>query len=127
MLVMRRLTYKYKLPGRSCLEVHDRLSTSLNVHQRGRELLFNDRKLTNEAFVNAILMYFLDHAPDRQRAILEEYIPALEHLLESKEGAVPTPELFREASNPGVVAVRQVADVLSADDPDPKAKRPNTK
>jgi hypothetical protein len=81
MIAMRKLSYEYKLPGRSIPEVYERFSQSLIRHQGMGRIKFTGRKLSAEAVVNAVVMRFLDLPVDDQARVLAEYVPRFESML----------------------------------------------
>lgn len=77
-MAKRRLSYTYKLPARSVEAVRDRFDQALSKHQKGRRILIGNRKLSAEAFTNAIVLQFLDLDEEAQFQILERYVPQFE-------------------------------------------------
>jgi hypothetical protein len=78
---MRKLSYDYKLPGRSLAEVYERFHGSLNRHRAVGRVKFSGRKLSAEAMVNAVILSFLDLDEGEQEAILSTYVPQFEKML----------------------------------------------
>lgn len=89
MFGMSELSDEYKFPKRSIAEVKERFDDALLAHQKGRKIRFRDRNMTGEAFINAVVMHFLDLGFEGQRKILEEYVPRFEGLLGRPEPASP--------------------------------------
>lgn len=87
---MAKLSYEYKLPGRSVPEVHGRFEDALLAFQRVRDLKYGNRKITAEAFTNAVMMHFLDMGRDAQEAVLREYVPRFGALV-GEEDDIPVP------------------------------------
>lgn len=85
---MRKLSYDYKLPGRSLAEVYERFHGALNRHKAVGRVKFSGRKLSAEAMVNAVILSFLDLNEGQQEAILSAYVPRFEAMLAEN----PTPE-----------------------------------
>jgi hypothetical protein len=86
---MRKLSYEYKLPGRSIPEVYERFNQSLIRHQGSGRTKFMARKLSAEALTNAIALHFLDLDFDEQERILALYVPRFEALLSAEPDADP--------------------------------------
>src|ERR671921_867844 len=78
---MRKLSYDFKLPGRSLAEVYERFHGALNRHRAVGRIKFNGRKLSAEAMVNAVILSFLDLDEGQQEAILSTYVPRFEAML----------------------------------------------
>ena len=78
---MRKLSYEYKLPGRSLAEVYERFHGALTRHRTVGRVKFSGRKLSAEAMVNAVMLSFLDMDEAQQEVILAAYVPRFEAML----------------------------------------------
>lgn len=110
---MRKLSYEFKLPGRSIPEVYERFNQSLTRHQGSGRVKFSGRKLSAEALVNAVMLHFLDMPHDAQAGIVARYVPAFEAML-AEEGD-PQPQAPPAAANghpgaPGTVPMAESDD-----------------
>ncbi len=112
---MRKLSYEYKLPGRSLAEVYERFHGALNRHRAVGRVKFSGRKLSAEAMVNAVMLSFLDLDEGRQEAILASYVPQFEAML--AHGPPSGHEERTEAEGPhrDIPIEREVIDPRSGD------------
>jgi hypothetical protein len=105
MVGMRKLSYEYKIPGRSIAEVYDRFNQALLHHQKPGRVKFCGRKLSAEALTNAAALFFLDLSMDQQEEVLSRYVPQFEMMLsETDEERAEAEARLRLAGEPGGAA-----------------------
>lgn len=113
MIVMRKLSYEYKLPGRSLAEVYERFHGALNRHRALGRVRFSGRKLSAEAMVNAVMLSFLDMDEGRQEAILASYVPRFEALLAEGPASPHDAPTEAEEAHRDIPVEREVIDPRS--------------
>lgn len=92
MFDMKKLSYEFRIPGRSIEAVHNRFERSLLTHQQNRQIKFSGRKLSAEAFVNAIMLNFLDLPEEQQTAMLAREVSRFEAMLSDEQPIPAQPE-----------------------------------
>ncbi len=110
---MRKLSYDYKLPGRSLAEVYERFHGALNRHKAVGRVKFSGRKLSAEAMVNAVMLSFLDLDEGQQEAILASYVPRFEAMLADSPSSRHDGVTENEATHRDIPVEREVIDPRS--------------
>ena len=111
---MRKLSYEYKLPGRSLAEVYERFHGALNRHRALGRVRFSGRKLSAEAMVNAVILSFLDMDEGRQEAILASYVPRFEAMLAEGPASPHDAQAESEEAHRDIPVEREVIDPRSS-------------
>ncbi len=78
---MRDLERQFRITARSIPDVIGSMERTVSRYGESRRVTFRGRKLSNEAFVNAALIYLLDLEPARQEAALKDGLNRLETML----------------------------------------------
>lgn len=87
MLRMGKLTENFNLPKRSVLTIQDAFKDALRAAEKRQDLRYNDKAVSGEAFINAAVMHFLDKSEAERIAILQEYVPKFESLVDGDVAA----------------------------------------
>lgn len=87
MICMRKLSYEFKIPGRSIPEVYERFNRALTRHKSAGKVKFSGRKLSAEAMTNAVVLSFLDLTEAQQEQVLARYVPRFEAMLADEPAA----------------------------------------
>lgn len=111
--VMRKLSYDYKLPGRSLAEVYERFHGALNRHRAVGRVKFSGRKLSAEAMVNAVMLSFLDLDEGQQEVILAFYVPQFEAMLADRPPSQNGVGTEDEGTHQDIPVEREVIDPRS--------------
>ncbi len=110
---MGKLSYEYKLPGRSLAEVYERFHGALNRHRAVGRVKFSGRKLSAEAMVNAVILSFLELDEGRQEAILSLYVPRFEAMLADGPASRGDSRTEAEKTHRDIPVEREVVDPRS--------------
>lgn len=103
----RTLSNDYKLSARSLRVVWDAMVNAVRGFADEDVIRFRERKLGNEAFVNAAVWHLAELPREQQEAILRRYLPRLEgYLVVSESQTVPSPA---EADDPPPLSIRPPA------------------
>ncbi len=82
----RDFSQEYRLTSRSLPEICDGLKLLVARMGAARRVGFRGRKLTNEAAINAAVLYLCDLPPEAQEAILGRYVARLEAMMNEDPG-----------------------------------------